>query len=399
MRTASRVFAAIGAFGLTVCLIFASASRFRHDNLQGVLILAFFFLACLFLAVFLRRQGALELDGLTLPDADAHADEEIHLPGPSWYPAFYGAALLVLVLGLVFNRWVLVAGVALFVLTTIGWGAESVRDYRREVAHHRPETLPPTAAIELAQQVVGFRQRHGGADCVVQHLGRGRAEIVLVGGDGAWGNLVGADVAVAREACALAGTAVHAGWPSGLGSRIRTGETEWVEMGGAGALSAPDTHLAPRDGSTQTAARVFLGLAVFATVMDVIYAVASRFRHDNLQGMAIITAFALACFYLYLGLKHAKAQPADAAFAGDDHVTVEPSVPDPPVDLETLHLPGPSWWPAFFAVALGLLVFGLVFSRPLLIAGLLATVACCAGWAIESVRDYRQSLAGHHVAH
>ncbi|MDQ1713006.1 MAG: hypothetical protein QOE45_2456 [Frankiaceae bacterium] len=396
MRTASRVFAAIGAFGLTVCLVFASASRFRYDNLQGVLILAFFFVACLFLAVFLRRQGAIELDGLVLPGADAHADEEIHLPGPSWYPAFYGVTLLVLALGLVFDKRVALAGVALTVLTTIGWAVESVKDYRREVAHARPEVLPLVAAIGLAHQIVAFARQHGGADAVVQHVGRGSAEVVLVGADGAWGSLVGESVPVAREAAALAGVTSHTAWPAGLGNRIRTTEEEWVEMGGAGALTAPDTHVAPRDGSTQTAARVFLGLAIFAFLIDAVYSVASRFRYDNLQGMAILTAFGLACLYLYLGLKHAKAQPDDVAFAGDDHVTIEPTVPDPPVDLATLHLPGPSWWPAFFSVALGALAFGLVFSKPLLFAGLFLTVACCVGWGVESVREYRQSLAGHH---
>jgi hypothetical protein len=396
MRTASRVFFAIGSFGLTACLVFAAASRFRYDNLQGVLILAAFFVACTFLGLFLGRQGRIELDGLVLPGADAHADEEIHLPGPSWYPAFYGVALLVLALGLVLDHRIALAGVALTVLTTIGWAVESVKDYRREIAHHTPAEPPPAAAIELAHQIAAFARGHGGADAVVQHLGRGRAEVVLVGADGAWGNLVGAGVATAREAAALAGATVHAAWPSGLGNRVRTGEEEWVAMGAAGVVTAPDAHAAPRDGTTQVAARVFRYLAGFAFLADAVFSVASRFRYTNLQGTVILTAFGLACLYLSYGLKHAKARPEDAAYAGEDHVTIEPAEPDPPLDLETLHLPGPSWWPAFFAVALGMLAFGLVFSKPLLLAGVLGTVLCCVGWAVESVHEYRQSIAGHH---
>jgi hypothetical protein len=397
MRTASRVFGSIAAFGLLCSLIFATGNRFHAARLQGPLILACFSLACGFLAVFLGKQGRIELDGLVLPGAGAHADEEIHLPGPSWYPAFYGVALLVLALGLVFDERVALAGVVLTVLTTIGWAVESVKDYRREIAHHTPSALPPVPAIALAHRIADFAHRHGGADAVVQHVGRGSAEVVLVGADGAWGNLVGdADVPAAREACALAGATLHTAWPSGLGNRIRTGEEEWIAMGGAGVLTAPDTHAAPRDGTTQVAARVFRYLAGFAFVADAVFATASRFRYANLQGMVILTAFGLACLYLSLGLKHAKARPEDAAYSGEDHVTIEPAEPGPPLDLETLHLPGPSWWPAFFSIALGMLAFGLVFSKPLLFAGLFGTVLCCIGWGVESVHEYRQSIAGHH---
>ena len=129
------------------------------------------------------------------------------------------------------------------------------------------------------------------------------------------------------------------------------------------------------------------------------YATASKFSWNNAQNIAILTAFGLACYYLYLGLRNAKARPEDAAFATDDGVTVEPDEPLPPVDLETLHLPGPSWWPAFFSVALGVLVLGLVFWPGVLVAGILLLVVCCVGWGIESVHEYRQSISGHHGAH
>jgi hypothetical protein len=398
MRTASRVFFWLGLFGLLCCTTFAAASRFRHANLQGVVTLGAFFLACMLLSKFLGTQGSIELDGLTLPGAhEEHEDEEIHLPGPSWFPAAYGVAFLVLVLGLVLDTRVLVAGVVLIVLTTIGWGMESVKDYRREIAHTKPPgALPSTQAIELAQRVLAFRRLHGGADAVVQHVGRGAGEIVLVGNDGAWGNLLGRDVATAREACALADTTVHATWPSGLGARFRTGDEQWRAMGGESAFSSATGHDAPRDGTTQVAAKVFLGLSMFAVVADVLFALTTKFRHANRQGVVILTALAIAFFYLYVGLKNAKARPEDAAYAGEDHVTIEPVDPEPPVDLETLHLPGPSWWPAFFSIAFALLVYGLVLHSPLALAGVGALVLCCVGWGIESVHEYRQSISGQH---
>lgn len=394
MRSAARVFRSIGLFGLLASLIFATAARFRLASLQGPFILAVFFIACLFLSILLGQQGRIELDGLTLPGADEHADEEIHLPGPSWYPAAYGVASFVVVLGLVYGKGLLVAGLVALVLTTVGWGVESVHDYRREIAHaHPPASLPSPDAIDLAQRVLAFKREHGGADAVVQHLGRGTGEIVLVGADGAWGNLVVRSATLAREACALGGATLHDTWPAGLGSRVRSGEDVWREMGGESAFAAVTGHQAPRDGSTQVAALVFLGLAVFAFVADLMFTTFSKFRHTNLQGMVILSVLGIAFFYLYLGLRNAKARPEDIAYADADHVTIEPEQPAPPVDLETLHLPGPSWWPAFFSIAGAMVVLGLVFNRGLLVAGVVALVLCCVGWGVESVHEYRQQIS------
>ena len=397
MRTASRVFFWIGFFGLVATVSFAITSRLSFDNVGGVTTLTLFFVACMFLALFLSKQGSFELDDLKLPGAGHDEHGEIHLPPPSWMPAAYSVAALVLFLGLAFNRTLIVVGLVLIVLTTIGWGLESVKEYRREIEHaaHAGPTPHPDA-VDLAHRIVAFRHLHGGAEAVVQHVGRGRAQVVLVGGDGTLGLLHGDDVAIAREASDLAATGHHAGWPAGLRDRVRTGEEQWVAMGAPSLLRGGGGHDAPRDGTTQVAARVFLGLAVFALIADVMYLAASRFSFDNVQGVAVLGAFALACYYLYLGLKHAKARPEDAAYADDGNVTLEPEKPDPPVDLEHLHLPGPSWWPAAFSVALGLLMFGLAFHTGLLLAGLALLVVCCVGWGIESVHEYRQSISGQH---
>ncbi|HVF03394.1 MAG TPA: cytochrome c oxidase subunit 4 [Frankiaceae bacterium] len=396
MRTASRVFFWLGLFGLIAVVTYAAASRFGFENIGGITTLTLFFVACMFLAKFLGTQGGFELDGLNVPGTGHDEHEEIHLPPPSWMPAAYSVAALVLVLGLVMSPPMVVAGIALIVLTTIGWGIESVKEYRREIAHAKPGHGPHPAAVDLAQQVLAFRRLHGGAEAVVQHVGRGRAQVVLVGGDGGFGMLHADDLAVAREAATLAASEHHQSWPTGLRDRVRTGEEHWRAMGGESLFGGAEGHDAPRDGTTQVAARVFGWLGVFGVIAAVTFALASRFSFDNVGGIVTLVAFSAACYYLYLGLKNAKARPEDAVYADDSFVTIETDRPDPPVDLETLHLPGPSWWPAAFSVAAGSIVLGLVMSTPLLLVGLGLLVICCIGWGVESVHEYRQSIAGHH---
>lgn len=396
MRTASRVFFWLGLFGLIAVVSFAAASRFGFDNIGGITTLALFFVACMFLAKFLGTQSGFELDGLNVSGGGHDEHEEIHLPPPSWMPAAYGVAALVLMLGLVLSPPMIVAGVVLIVLTTIGWGIESVQEYRREIAHAKPGYGPDPAAVDLAQQVLAFRRLHGGAEAVVQHVGRGRAQVVLVGGDGAFGMLHADDLTVAREAASLAASEHHAAWTGALRDRVRTGEEHWRAMGGESLFRGPEGHDAPRDGTTQVAARVFWAIGVFGLVAALMFAAASRFSFDNIGGITTLGAFTAACAYLYLSLKNAKARPEDAVYADDSFVTIETDRPDPPIDLETLHLPGPSWWPAAFSVAAGAMVFGLVMSTPLLLGGVGLLVVCCIGWGIESVHEYRQSIAGHH---
>ena len=53
----------------------------------------------------------------------------IHMPGPSFAPAFAAVGVFLLFLGLVFNGWILVLGVIALVLTLIYWLAEGVRIY------------------------------------------------------------------------------------------------------------------------------------------------------------------------------------------------------------------------------------------------------------------------------
>lgn len=84
----------------------------------------------------------------------------------------------------------------------------------------------------LAREIRGFAQEHGGADAVVEHLGRRGARIVLVGQDGAWGDLVAPDNAVAEQAARSAEVTVHGEFGGELAARVRTGPYEWRRMAG-----------------------------------------------------------------------------------------------------------------------------------------------------------------------
>ncbi|HVE97722.1 MAG TPA: hypothetical protein VNA12_00900 [Mycobacteriales bacterium] len=401
MRTASRVFLVLGLFGLVASLLhgsgYLSGDRNVREAVQGVTILAAFAIACVFLAVLLRPQGARELDGLHLP-ADGHHDGEIHLPGPSIFPALYGVAGLVLFVGLVLHHTVAVVGLVLVVLVTVGWARESVADYRREIAHATDEPTYDERTVAAAHRVQAFARAHHGAEAVVQHLGRQHAEIALVGRDGAWGSVTAHDVAEARTAVALAGVALHESWPAGLGLRIRPDADHWQRMGGAEPWHPPHRVRGPRDGTTQTGAKIFVGIGTFGVCAALLYLtgfIGERVR-DGVQGATILGSFAIACFYLFVMLRNARGEADDLPWADEHGVSREPTQPDPPVDLATLHLPGPSLMPALYSVAATLLVLGLVFHHGLALAGLALVVLTTVGWGVESVREYRQTVLGGH---
>ena len=251
-----------------------------------------------------------------------------------------------------------------------------------------------------------FAQAHHGAQAVVAHLGQGRAEIAMVGSDGRWGNLAVHDVTEARTAVALAGVTRHESWPQGLGLEVKPDEDHWQRMAGAEPWQSPQRLRGPRDGTTQTGSKIFVGIAVFAVIAVSLFMtgyLGDKVR-DGVQGLTILSSFAIACFFLFFMLRNARGEADDLPWADEHGVSREPSEPDPPLDLATLHLPGPSLMPALYAVAGGLLVFGLVFHYTLALAGLAMVVLTTVGWGIESVREYRQTVLsgqghGAHDAH
>lgn len=50
---------------------------------------------------------------------------------------------------------------------------------------------------------------------------------------------------------------------------------------------------------------------------------------------------------------------------------------------EHIHLPSPSYWPILLAATLVVIAYGIIYAIPLAIVGVILTVVCCFGWALE----------------
>ena len=60
-----------------------------------------------------------------------------------------------------------------------------------------------------------------------------------------------------------------------------------------------------------------------------------------------------------------------------------------PSGPEEVHLPGPSWWPLTLAIAIALLLTGLVLSLVMVAVGALVGLASLALWVRDARREYR----------
>ena len=65
---------------------------------------------------------------------------------------------------------------------------------------------PKQSPGNLVAGIKAFAAAHGGAKAVIEFAGRRGARIVLVGGDGEWGDQFAASTDVARRACEKAGS-------------------------------------------------------------------------------------------------------------------------------------------------------------------------------------------------
>ncbi|KRV49244.1 hypothetical protein AQ490_03310 [Wenjunlia vitaminophila] len=107
------------------------------------------------------------------------------------------------------------------------------QDAPREPAVERAERRAARRAARLARQIRSFAGAHGGAvDGSLEYLGQRGTRIVLVGADGAWGDLVARDQPTARRAVELAGVTVHDQFSGEPAARLRTGPYEWRRMAG-----------------------------------------------------------------------------------------------------------------------------------------------------------------------
>jgi hypothetical protein len=399
VRTASRVFGAIGMFAFAAALLFLIGGRDR-SAIQGTLVLALFGLANVYLWRVLGTHGREETDGLVVPGAPSldevqHNDPaSIHLPGPSLAPLVFAVAAGLILVGFLLQLWVVAVGIALFVVASAGWAGEAFREHRvaqEHGTHGGHDHDIDHDAVEVGHRIAAFRSLHGGATASVQHIGRGHARVVLVGGDGEWGEVFVRDVATATEGCALAGVDAPATWAAGLGGRMRNSPEFWDRMGG----HAPTASHGPRDGYLQVGARVFLSIGFFAFFAAALFLIGQRDR-SAVQGTLILAMFGMANVYLYIFMRNARGGPDDHRYAAASGIAAEPMEPEPAMDPDHIHLPGPSIWPAVFAVGGGLLLVGLITSPVVSLAGLALFVAAAAGWSIQAFAEYRQSLAGGH---
>src|SRR6187200_2866822 len=86
---------------------------------------------------------------------------------------------------------------------------------------------PNTGLVTGLKEFVGA---HGGATAVIEYVGRRGARIVLVGGDGTWGDRVAPSTDVAREACEQAGVTVENSWERELIELMRPSNDLWRSM-------------------------------------------------------------------------------------------------------------------------------------------------------------------------
>ena len=135
------VFAAIGVALLLLGLVF------------GGVILALGAVALILTLLYWLAEGLRIYDhdiGAVAPTLPAVIDRGpppgVHMPGPSFRPILGGIGLFLLMLGLVFGGWLLLAGVIALVATLVGWLADALKEYRKTVEADRTghlESLPP----------------------------------------------------------------------------------------------------------------------------------------------------------------------------------------------------------------------------------------------------------------
>ncbi|MEU1281132.1 hypothetical protein [Streptomyces sp. NPDC005805] len=87
-------------------------------------------------------------------------------------------------------------------------------------------------AAKLAKQIQAFSKAHGGAEGQLAYIGQAGTRIVLVGGDGDWGDLVAPSQAVAVSAAEKSGITLHDEFDGDFAAKVRTGPYEWTRMAG-----------------------------------------------------------------------------------------------------------------------------------------------------------------------
>lgn len=82
----------------------------------------------------------------------------------------------------------------------------------------------------LATSIKTFAGGHGGAQAVIEYVGRRGARIVLVGEDGEWSDQFASGTDVARAACEAAGVPINNEWERELMDQMRPSNDLWRSM-------------------------------------------------------------------------------------------------------------------------------------------------------------------------
>ncbi|MEV7423869.1 MULTISPECIES: hypothetical protein [unclassified Streptomyces] len=96
----------------------------------------------------------------------------------------------------------------------------------------RREARAGRRAARLARRIDAFAREHGGAEGQLAYIGQAGTRIVLVGEDGAWGDLVAPTHDIARGAAERAGLTLHESFDGEFAAKVRTGPYEWNRMAG-----------------------------------------------------------------------------------------------------------------------------------------------------------------------
>ena len=95
-----------------------------------------------------------------------------------------------------------------------------------------PDPKAERVAARLGREIAAFAKAHGGAEAQIAYIGERGARIVLVGEDGAWGDLVAPGVTVAEERRGEGRRHRHEEFDGDFAAKVRTGPYEWKRMAG-----------------------------------------------------------------------------------------------------------------------------------------------------------------------
>ncbi|MDT0306727.1 hypothetical protein RM780_07095 [Streptomyces sp. DSM 44917] len=112
---------------------------------------------------------------------------------------------------------------------------ESTKTSPDETPADGPSAPPAVSGREvkrLTRRVRSFAAAHGGAEGQIAYLGIRGHRLVLVGTDGAWGDVVSPHRAALEGAAEAAGVTLRETFDGEMAARVRTGPYEWTRMAG-----------------------------------------------------------------------------------------------------------------------------------------------------------------------